>query len=137
MDLNRKGNLPPVKFANWDDDSSLTAPVEPELLRRLEQQDRDLSMTSPTPSVLQGLSDQSVALYDCGVRSGIAWAHDWLEHDHRDTERDPQAPDNYRSMAYNTFAKMAVLSHRKRPHLYRAYAEGWLNGWQAATNLEV
>lgn len=125
-------SLSKVKFV--DDTVDFSAPVEPALARRLQAEERDLRLSSPTPSVLQALSTCSVSLYDLGVQSGITWAHDWLEHDHRTTLHDGEG---YKSTAYNVFTKMVTLVDRKRPHLFRSYAEGWLNGWQAATNLTV
>jgi hypothetical protein len=117
-----------VVFADYDDDSVMGhVPVEPALLKRLEQERTDFRLSSPTPSVLQALSSQSLSLYDLGVQSGIEWGHYYLNEG-----RNP-----YQSLSYPHFVRMAKLVDCKRSHLYRSYAEGWISGWSAATNLFV
>lgn len=110
-----------VKFASYDEDDFGHKPVEPELLRRLEQERTDARLSSPTPSVLQALSSQSTSLYDLGTLSGMSWARMFNEEG-----RNP-----YQSMAYDHYTRMLPLIDCKRPHLYRAYADGFVAGWSA------
>ena len=104
-----------------DDSLDFNQPVEPALLRLLERERRDADLSRPTPSVLMGLSHQSVCLYDLGVGAGMQWARDDLAH--------PGSQDQ--SEYYRQYKRMLECLNQARPHLYRSYAEGWVNGWNA------
>jgi hypothetical protein len=86
------------------------------------RENTDELLSSPTPSVMRGLSTCSVSLYDLGVKSGMEFGRDWVKH----TELREEYARHYRRMLH--------CLNDKRPHLFTAYAEGWINGYTAITS---